>query len=114
MILKIFQNETAGMKEIEYHLKMLDNKNLSKDSKRATIAVCYLTFAAFQIITIAITFNNNALFNELNFIYWLSGSLIFFFVQKYIFFRIDEGRYVTYSNFFLFIIGIVLIVNSLY
>ena len=41
------------------------NKNLSKDSKRATIAVCYLTFAAFQIITIAITFNNNALFNEL-------------------------------------------------
>tara|TARA_Y100000590_G_C15341924_1_gene871751 strand:- start:129 stop:461 length:333 start_codon:yes stop_codon:yes gene_type:complete len=90
------------------------NKNLSKDSKRATIAVCYLTFAAFQIITIAITFNNNALFNELNFIYWLSGSLIFFFVQKYIFFRIDEGRYVTYSNFFLFIIGIVLIVNSLY
>ena len=88
------------------------SKNLSKGSKRTTIAVSYLTFAFFQILTIILTFNNNDAFNKLNLIYWISGVSIFLFVEKYLYFRIDEKIYITYSNVFLFTIGIVLILNS--
>ena len=69
------------------------SKNLSKGSKRTTIAVSYLTFAFFQILTIILTFNNNDAFNKLNLIYWISGVSIFLFVEKYLYFRIDEKKY---------------------
>jgi len=88
------------------------SKNLSKGSKRTTIAVSYLTFAFFQILTIILTFNNNDAFNKLNLIYWISGVSIFLFVEKYLYFRIDEKKYIIYSNVFLFTIGIVLILTS--
>ena len=87
------------------------SKNLSKGSKRTTIAVSYLTFAFFQILTIILTFNNNDVFNKFNLIYWISGVSIFLFVEKYLYFRIDEKKYIIYSNVFLFTIGIVLILN---
>ena len=87
------------------------SKNLSKGSKRTTIAVSYLTFAFFQILTIILTFNNNDAFNKLNLIYWILGLSIFLFVEKYLYFRIDEKKYIIYSNVFLFTIGIVLILN---
>ena len=48
------------------------SKDLSKDSKRTTIAICYLTFAVFQIITLLIAFNDNSFFNIFNFVYWIS------------------------------------------
>jgi len=38
------------------------SKDLSKESKRATIAICYLTFAIFQITTLIIIFNNNNIY----------------------------------------------------
>ena len=86
------------------------SKNLSKDSKRTTIAICYLTFAVFQIITLIVAFNDNSFFNIFNFVYWILGPVIFFIVEKYLYFRIDGGKYIKYSNFFLFILGLMLIV----
>tara|TARA_Y100000590_G_scaffold356745_1_gene411130 strand:+ start:1382 stop:2074 length:693 start_codon:yes stop_codon:yes gene_type:complete len=88
------------------------SKNLSKESKRTTIAICYLTFAFFQILTITLTFNNNDVFNKLNVIYWILGLSVFLFVEKYLYFRINEKKYIKYSNVFLFAIGTVLILNS--
>ena len=88
------------------------SKNLPKKSKRTTIAVSYLTFAFFQILTIILTFNNNDVFNKLNIIYWILGVSIFLFVEKYLYFRIDEKKYIIYSNVFLFTIGTVLILNN--
>ena len=86
------------------------SKNLSKDSKRTTIAICYLTFALFQIITLIIAFNDNSFLNIFNLVYWILGPVIFFIVEKYLYFRIDGGRYIKYSNFFLFILGSTLII----
>ena len=88
------------------------SKDLSKESKRATIAICYLTFAIFQITTLIIIFNNNNFLNKLNFIYWILGSVIFFIVEKYIYFRINEKNYIDYSNFFLFVMGLILIIKN--
>jgi len=88
------------------------SKNLSKDSKRTTIAVCYLTFAVFQIITLIVVFNDNSFLNIFNFVYWILGPVIFFIVEKYLYFRIDGGKYIKYSNFFLFILGFMLIITN--
>jgi len=88
------------------------SKNLSKDSKRATIAICYLTFAVFQIITLIVAFNDNSFLNIFNLVYWILGPVIFFIVEKYLYFRIDGGKYIKYSNFFLFILGLMLILNA--
>ena len=86
------------------------SKNLSKDSKRTTIAICYLTFAVFQIITLIVVFNDNSFLNIFNFVYWILGPVIFFIVEKYLYFRIDGEKYIKYSNFFLFILGLMLII----
>ena len=88
------------------------SKNLSKDSKRTTIAICYLTFAVFQIITLIVAFNDNSFLNIFNFVYWILGPVIFFIVEKYLYFRIDGGKYIKYSNFFLFILGLMLIITN--
>ena len=88
------------------------SKNLSKDSKRTTIAICYLTFAVFQIITLIVVFNDNSFLNIFNFVYWILGPVIFFIVEKYLYFRIDGGKYIKYSNFFLFILGLMLIITN--
>ena len=88
------------------------SKNLSKDSKRTTIAICYLTFALFQIITLIIAFNDNSFLNIFNFVYWILGPVIFFTVEKYLYFRIDGRKYIKYSNFFLFVLGLMLIIKN--
>jgi hypothetical protein len=88
------------------------SKDLSKESKRATIAICYLTFAIFQIIILIIIFNNNNFLNKFNFIYWTLGAVIFFIVEKYIYFRINEKNYINCSNFFLFVMGLILIIKN--
>ena len=88
------------------------SKNLSKDSKRTTIAICYLTFALFQIITLVVAFNNNSFLNIFNFVYWILGPVTFFTVEKYLYFRIDGRKYIKYSNFFLFVIGLMLIIKN--
>ena len=88
------------------------SKNLSKDSKRATIAICYLTFALFQIITLIIAFNDNSFLNIFNFVYWILGPVTFFTVEKYLYFRIDGRKYIKYSNFFLFVLGLMLIIKN--
>ena len=88
------------------------SKNLSKDSKRTTIAICYLTFALFQIITLVVAFNNNSFLNIFNFVYWILGPVIFFTVEKYLYFRIDGRKYIKYSNFFLFVLGLMLIIKN--
>ena len=90
------------------------SKKISKESKRTTIAVSYLTFAIFQIITIILTFDYVSVLNKWNFIYWISGITTFFYVEKYFYFKINEKQYIIFSNFFLFIIGIMLIMNDLF
>ena len=88
------------------------SKDLSKESKRTTIAICYLTFALFQIITLIIVFNDNSFLNIFNFVYWILGPVIFFTVEKYLYFRIDGRKYIKYSNFFLFVLGLMLIIKN--
>ena len=78
------------------------NKDLSKDSKRATIAASYCSMACIQIVTIYTVLGYNKFFNTKNFIYWILAPLIFFIIEKYIYHTVDEKLYKRISGFFLF------------
>ena len=88
------------------------SKNLSKEKTRATIAICYLTFAVFQIITLRYFINNYEIFNIINSIYWFSGLVVFFIVEKLLYLEADNKRYKKYFTIFLLLIGSLLILNN--
>jgi uncharacterized protein len=84
------------------------SKNLTKKRTRATIAISYLTFAIFQIITLIFFINYSGVFNVSNSIYWVLGFINFFIVEKFIFIKINEKMYNKIFTVFIFIIGCVL------
>ena len=88
------------------------SKNLSKEKTRATIAICYLTFGVFQIITLRYFINNYEIFNIINSIYWFSGLVVFFIVEKLLYLEADNKRYKKYFTIFLLLIGSLLILNN--
>ena len=83
------------------------SKNLTKEQTRATIAISYLTFAIFQIITLTFSLNSNFL-NTNNIMYWLIGVFIFLVVEKFIYININETIYNKIFTTFLFFTGIFL------
>jgi len=89
------------------------NKNFSKITKRTTIAICYLSMAIIQIITLSLMINKDDLLTLIIVPHWFLGPLVFFIVDKYFFLKIDDQKYTHYSNIFLFIIGLILIIKSL-
>ena len=85
------------------------SKKLSKDSTRATIAICYLTFAIIQIITIIIFIGNSSFISQINILYWSIGIFIFLIVEKIFYVRINEKKYVNFFTGFIFCIGMFLL-----
>jgi len=87
------------------------NKKYSKDKTRVTIAVCYLTFAFFQIITLFLI-TGKSLINYFDYAkYWLIGVLIFIIVEKIIYVKIEENKYAKFFQIFLFTSGLILLVK---
>jgi uncharacterized protein len=91
---------------------LIINKNLTKESTRATIAICYLTFAIFQIITLIVFVDSNLFISKPNLTYWFIGLIMFFIVEKFIFLKINKKNYIKYFTSFLFITGFLLIINN--
>ena len=89
------------------------SKNFDKHQTRATIAICYLTFAIFQIGTLLLFIEYNIIFNLINSTYWALGVFNFFIVEKFIFIKIDNKMYNKFFTFFIFIIGFILILRSI-
>ena len=89
------------------------NKDFSKITKRSTIAICYLSMALIQIITLSFIIKRGDLLSIINIPYWLIGIVVFYLTEKYIFLKVNDKKYSYYSNIFLFIIGLLLIIKSL-
>ena len=87
------------------------SKDMSKESKRSTVAICYLSMALVQVFTLVYSGSIMSIFSISNYIYWIVGILTFLTTEK-LFFKIEEKSYIKYCNTFLFIIGIVLIVKD--
>ena len=87
------------------------SKKMTKIQMRSTIAICYLTFAVFQILTLISLMNYNHLTIIVNFYYWITGLIIFFIVETYLYPKINEEKYSQLFRLFLFCIGLLLIIK---
>ena len=90
------------------------NKKISKDSKRATIAICYLSMGIVQIITLILKLNQNEILKNFNLVYWVFSLILYFLTKKYLYYKINDELYIKYSNLFLLSIGIALIMKTNY
>ena len=83
-----------------------------KDVTRATIAICYATFAIFQIITLffigeyTISISENSVFLQI-------GVIVFLLTEEIVYRKIDNQKYSKLFALFLLISGIVLLIKSL-
>jgi len=85
------------------------NKKLPKENTRATVAVCYLTFALFQILTLYFM-NDNFNINFFDYaIFWLLGVGIFIIVEKQLYKKIDDQKYSISFRIFLLGSGLLLL-----
>ena len=90
------------------------NKNLSKNSTRSTIALSYLTFAIFQIVTIIFIIGNNSFVSLINASYWMLGIIVFLIVENTFYLKINEKIYIKFFTGFLISTGILLLIKSLF
>jgi len=88
---------------------VIHNKKLPKENTRATVAVCYLTFALFQILTLYFM-NDNFNINFFDYaIFWLLGAGIFIIVEKQLYKKIDDQKYSISFRIFLLGSGLLLL-----
>ena len=88
------------------------SKNLPKNNKRATIAISYCSMACIQVLTLTTQTKLNTFFNKNYFLYWVSAPIIFFLVEKYLYYSVDEKLYKKISNFFLFLMGLTILIKT--
>jgi hypothetical protein len=88
------------------------SKNLPKNNKRATIAISYCSMACIQVLTLTTQTKFNAFLNKNYFLYWISAPIIFFLVEKYLYYSVDEKLYKKISNFFLFLMGLTILIKT--
>ncbi len=85
-------------------------ENIDKSKKRVTVAVSYMTFALFQIITIS---SFNVQYNFFNLWYVVVGIFVYFFTNRIIFSSISEDKYKDIFTLFLVVLGILLLVKRM-
>ena len=88
------------------------SQDLTKDSKRSTIAVSYCSMAVIQIITLIATLRFDIFLNKSYLLYWATAPTVFFIVEKYLYYSINEKLYKIISNVFLFLMGIIILIKT--
>lgn len=86
------------------------HSNLKKYQARATIAISYMTFALFQIVTILLL---NVNYKRENFLYIGIGLLTYFIVNRFLFHKISDHRYEKLFSLFLIFSGLLLVSKGL-
>lgn len=79
---------------------------LNKHQKRVTIALSYMTFALFQIVTI-LALDTEYQYENIGYIG--VGLAVYFGVNKFLFHRISEGKYNMLLSIFLALTGLLLV-----
>ena len=87
------------------------DKKLPKDNSRVTIAICYLTFAFFQIFTLYFIMDKSDIIFFDYAIFWLMGVIIFFIVEKQLYININEKNYSLSFQVFLFCFLLLLLIK---
>ncbi len=86
-------------------------KEYDKNQTRVTIAVCYATFAVFQLITLAMLGKNYQFsWSESSFFLQI-GIMVFLLTEEIVYTQIDNKRYSKIFAVFLFASGILLLLK---
>ncbi len=92
---------------------IVHGKQYDKNTTRVTIAVCYATFALFQLTTLLVlgsefelTYSQQATFLQI-------GVIVFLLTEELVYSGIDNNKYSTFFAAFLLASGILLITKSL-
>ncbi len=91
---------------------LVHGKHYSKDMTRVTIAICYATFAVFQIITLVFLVGNFDFSYFENVMFLKIGIIIFLLTEEIVYVNIDEAKYSRIFALFLFISGLLLVMKS--
>jgi uncharacterized membrane protein YfcA len=90
---------------------IVHGKQYDKNKARVTIAVCYATFAVFQLITLALlgesynfSYADSAMFMQI-------GILVFLLTEEMVYTKIDNAKYSKIFAAFLFVSGVLLLVK---
>jgi uncharacterized membrane protein YfcA len=90
---------------------IVHSKNYEKNSSRVTIAICYATFAFFQLITLFLIGKQFELSFAENMSFLQIGVFVFLFTEEIVYNGIDNKKYSQIFSIFLLISGLLLIIK---
>jgi uncharacterized membrane protein YfcA len=91
---------------------IVHGKQYQKNMTRVTVAICYATFAIFQIITLTFLVESYELSYSDNMMFLQVGVIIFLLTEELVYTNIDNQKYSKIFAAFLLISGVVLIGKS--
>lgn len=86
-------------------------KGTDKNTTRATVAICYATFAIFQLATLLFIGSHFELSYADNISFLQLGVIIFLLTEEFLYSKIDDKRYGSLFAGFLLISGVLLILK---
>ncbi|MCF6202230.1 MAG: TSUP family transporter [Methylococcaceae bacterium] len=90
---------------------IVHSKNHEKNSSRVTIAICYATFAFFQLITLLLIGKQFELSFAENMSFLQIGVFVFLITEEIVYNDIDNKKYRQFFSVFLLISGLLLIIK---
>ena len=92
---------------------LVHEKKHSKNTARVTIAICYSTFALFQLLTLYFMGYNGSMPYADNMMLLQISVVVFLLTEEFLYAQIDNQKYTQLFTIFLAISGILLIFKSL-
>ncbi len=88
---------------------IVHGKGYDKNTTRVTVAICYASFALFQLITLFLIGSHFELSYADNMSFLQIGVLVFLFTEEFVYSGIDDKKYGQLFAVFLLISGVLLI-----
>ncbi len=90
---------------------IVHGKNYEKNTTRVTVAICYATFAIFQLITLFLLGSQFELSFAANMSFLQLGVIVFVLTEEVVYSSIDNKKYSQFFAAFLLLSGILLIIK---
>lgn len=84
----------------------------SKNITRVTIAICYATFAVFQLLTLYVIGYESGMPYTDNMLLLQISVIVFLFTEEFLYSQIDNQKYTQLFAIFLAVSGVLLILKS--
>ena len=90
---------------------IVHGKNYDKNTTRVTVAICYATFAVFQLATLFFIGSQFELSYADNMSFLQLGVIVFLLTEEMVYSTIDNKKYSQFFSAFLLVSGVLLIIK---